>query len=1637
MVSSNDIHIQFLKQLSRYATDEEVTLLSSYLSIDAIDEYILTLAEYKNKHNIFSCNSFFDVDMNIFHIDNITGDSDSGCILTNGTIFVETATAYNQLKSCELKNTPIPDFTRVVFKNELFDSSVITNHSQMLDMNRCKFVDTFDLHDNIHVSIEKIPIHEGKEMFLQKITLSSAINITITLVHQFTESFVSYTNQINNASNIRLSLNLDNEIRMDNLYIYDETYQITYKGCVLISGVLHNCLSVNLVENEPVIVYILTRCVVASLPIKTVTFAECVALEQRNFQYWSNRWNTRIYITNKSVSYEEDNRNLLNFYVIKGLFDIYSSARYVDYLYEIPICILTKPELARERIELLIQTETTNRLIYEKALTIIHIWNYYRVSLNKSWLSKYAFAYVRSSIEELLRVVNQTDYSIQGVYSMNADGARDNNALTNYLVSLAIKFTNQMMYEMDELFVKKYRDMLDKVSWKTFSDSHIVQIEDTAITIKLGSENGLYHIDFFETNTGVYLGYRFGGAEGKRLNLRSNTLYTFVMDSSLALTPIRFQETENKSTVVQDTYTINSDNLIGYSFYASNNTVDETFRLNWNHLYGENAFVTENGRYVITPYDGYDLGDSVEYVEPYLLFNAYYNTLLYENDNNLLVDMIDDNINYYRQVASSAKEFNKIHEAGLHGLVANYKGSYLEKKTKMDLFYNMIMSVIHGTETTDPWANLHSKPIVFIVLTCLLEVSPKGSINHSRFVTEAYGLKHKSRNVLPRRWKQLYLSNVGDSKQTFVITNALYTNDYFMALDDPIEKVDATPIVTPSIYNYSLSENLQLTDSLKTFEPITTNTLSVSNDSSPYIESTNGVLYAPRNGFYLINSRWSITQNVNNKRCNAYSYLQKYNNSVWLNIVNTSRYVYSRISGAPYGTCEHYMITYLNENDGIREVGKKSDSLNSDAIISNSTHIFNMIDLFEEDNSVFINLNNIKSNLITSTSKHAYVNVAWSGGIENTVTNNTSNFGMISDHTVTVSQAGSYLIVYSGTTSNNTAARVTSKIKAQYYNTSVNSYSDVCFAFMYIRNNDSTDSGGDSPYNSGVYTFIQNKMRTGDGIRLMFAKHAENNVDNTANTSYSSVMLVNTNLLMIRLDDKVYYTQYMLSNTDISNTQFQYISMDVVPTSSSVDYSLYANPNLNQDRFIIHQRGTYLVYITLYIYNGAERDQLECIIEKNGVDIPNSVGYTYMRDSTHTVASITLHTVVELNNTDELRVKARKIVNTSSNIVYVSNNFSFFTIIKLDTETANSKEHVYYNTRLYQTGDEHLRNEIDERSSITVYGTPYRNEDSTESIEFLGSTNNFLYTGYYGGVGNDTQGAWSHSVSFWMYVPNTTPNTEQCIYCMRNRSDLSTGTVSPLSQSSYVIHKQSNAKIYWRVDMGESFVQGWSDSYADECNEWIFVVVTYNGQTNEKLKYSNGIVVLPEFTTTDDTTLLNLDKNVPLLIGKDPRNTLPYQGKLAHFRVYDTVLSPEQIYMMYNPTIPIFGTLAEWKLIKALLPGTTQWFKGNDNLVGYSGSEFLFTTGDFSRWLIADHEQVNGAIYSNALRTIKQSSISETPYQVRWYNRGDSNKEDPWVSLEDHSVSVNNTTIMYGENSWSSSSSTLSIHATGMYVYTR
>jgi hypothetical protein len=133
-----------------------------------------------------------------------------------------------------------------------------------------------------------------------------------------------------------------------------------------------------------------------------------------------------------------------------------------------------------------------------------------------------------------------------------------------------------------------------------------------------------------------------------------------------------------------------------------------------------------------------------------------------------------------------------------------------------------------------------------------------------------------------------------------------------------------------------------------------------------------------------------------------------------------------------------------------------------------------------------------------------------------------------------------------------------------------------------------------------------------------------------------------------------------------------------------------------------------------------------------------------------------------------------------------------------------------------------------------------------------------------------------------------------------------------------------------------------------------------------------------------------------------------------------------------------------WRIVRYLPPTSNTWYPVNDNLSGtltggtaYSYDkfwtvpfgtfdEFVFATFNMKYWVQVSKDQAIGINYENSTRTIKKSSISDSPYTANWYNRGSDFSEDPWIGLRSHATgggNVNNPErggdlILYGEGSF-------------------
>ena len=823
MINTNDVEYVYLKHLGRLPTSLEESQSIQYEAVDHLEKYIMSTDEYKNKHNVLEYDYIFE--NNVYTLTDISGEYDTGCVITNGVWKFESSASFNKCKSLLYNSTKIPSITNIDFK--VIDQEETLKHtSQSLDMNRCVLRDVISS-DNITITLQKFAFQEEKELFVNQVTIESEIDCDLRMSQVFEQplSHNTSTEVIDKETNEYKHLSIIEYKSIKLINIYSCTEQFIFEGSTLEDGNLLFNFVLSIKAKEP-----LTFNFMTSTNKNTEIIIEWFNLYNKNNQiidrhmdYWSKLWNTNIDIVSKQNITELDKKTVkrIDFITKKALFDMYCDPYSVDLMFQLPSLIMMQPELAKDSLTRLIHgidfkyNRNEKVYLYDKALLSINIWNYYRVTQDKNWLQLVGFPCMKSIAEFFLKFINLHTGMLENTTGLS--DVMNNNILTNYLVNVSYKLTLQAIYDLNYHTIERYREITDKLVVTYFEEDVITNVSTTDIRVSLGSNNGLYHFDFYDGNDD-YIGYQFGGTNGKRLSLLESTTYSFSVDDSLVNHPFKLKtRIYNEVTYTTDTiyhifhnvndppYTNDSSVFHSYSLDTDSNLFS-IYREKFNHLYGENAFTTNLTRNVIIPYNNYEINKHIEYVEPYLLLTPYYNTL-FDSNKSVLVDIINDNIKYYSKV-SVKNEFNTILEAGLTALVSQYKDAYIQKRTQINLFYNKLMESLSIFDNNDtPWGGNNSRfTMLYMMLTCVFELTPYGEINHNRILSQHYELNYSNRNILPDPFKSMKLTNLRSLQNNeAMIINTLYIDN---PIGNLIEGTSIVPVLDETDMKMSLNIDL-------------------------------------------------------------------------------------------------------------------------------------------------------------------------------------------------------------------------------------------------------------------------------------------------------------------------------------------------------------------------------------------------------------------------------------------------------------------------------------------------------------------------------------------------------------------------------------------------------------------------------------------------------------------------------------------------------------------------------------------------------------------------------------------------------------------------------------------------------------
>lgn len=120
--------------------------------------------------------------------------------------------------------------------------------------------------------------------------------------------------------------------------------------------------------------------------------------------------------------------------------------------------------------------------IFNNALVAINVWNYYRVTLDKEWLSTKGYAMMRNIADFLASFVTieeNGDYNIKNVVGIS-ERISDNHAFSVYLARLALKYTIEASYELNYIAKSNWVETFLNLDIKNMSGNNcsVIKYDD-------------------------------------------------------------------------------------------------------------------------------------------------------------------------------------------------------------------------------------------------------------------------------------------------------------------------------------------------------------------------------------------------------------------------------------------------------------------------------------------------------------------------------------------------------------------------------------------------------------------------------------------------------------------------------------------------------------------------------------------------------------------------------------------------------------------------------------------------------------------------------------------------------------------------------------------------------------------------------------------------------------------------------------------------------------------------------------------------------------------------------------------------------------------------------------------------------
>ncbi|MDB4346015.1 LamG domain-containing protein [bacterium] len=162
---------------------------------------------------------------------------------------------------------------------------------------------------------------------------------------------------------------------------------------------------------------------------------------------------------------------------------------------------------------------------------------------------------------------------------------------------------------------------------------------------------------------------------------------------------------------------------------------------------------------------------------------------------------------------------------------------------------------------------------------------------------------------------------------------------------------------------------------------------------------------------------------------------------------------------------------------------------------------------------------------------------------------------------------------------------------------------------------------------------------------------------------------------------------------------------------------------------------------------------------------------------------------------------------------------------------------------------------------------------------------------------NSTGGDYIHTIALW-FLMDTTSGGNRCIFTIR-------GSESTGRQIALIVNQDSTS-VGFKYDFYGADVRYHDPSVV--ANKWMHVALTYSGGDNSitsKEIYLNGVRL---GVTASNSSALNLTGNENLLIGGNLNSgNASFEGMVANFRMFNRVLSKDDIYQLYAYQKEYFG----------------------------------------------------------------------------------------------------------------------------------